>query len=204
MARAPQSRQHPWLSELVAGPPSRHCPQEPVVALPALGAAHQPAVCCARRRASQRRRTPRQRRGRAFASVALLPPAVETASAAAPLASKFDTRSMPSTPSSSERGRWECPNAGSMTYARGRRGCSNNSKTRARDWWHLTATPPFTAHRRRSVSVFRMQTAHAPGQVRCPSPGDGRIHLPTARTLHATRKQTEGKAARATDTTSLR
>ena len=108
MARAPQSRQHPWLSELVAGPPSRHCPQEPVVALPALGAAHQPAVCCARRRASQRRRTPRQRRGRAFASVALLPPVVETASAAAPLASKFPTRSVPSTPSPTDRGRWEC------------------------------------------------------------------------------------------------
>ena len=72
MARAPQSRQHPWLSELVGGPPSRHCPREPVVTLPALGAAHQPAACCAHRRASQRRRTPRQRRGKTFASVALL------------------------------------------------------------------------------------------------------------------------------------
>ena len=70
LARAPRPRQHPWLSELVGAPPSRHCPPEPAAALPEPGAARQPAACCARR-ASQRRRMPRQRRGRAVASALL-------------------------------------------------------------------------------------------------------------------------------------
>eukprot|EP00964_Phaeocystis_antarctica_P120223 scaffold83974_cov45-Phaeocystis_antarctica.AAC.2 len=46
-----------------------------------------------------------------------------------------------------------------------------------------------------------MQTAHAPGQVRCPSPGDGRIHLPTAHTPHPTREPT---AAQRTPPVTLR
>ena len=182
MARAPQSRQHPWLSELVAGPPSRHCPQEPVVALPALGAAHQPAVCCAHRRASQRRRTPRQRRGRAFASVALLPPG-ETASAS-PAEVPHVFRSL-----HPFRLEVRCQaHAGSMTYARGRRGCSYNSKTRARllEGPHSNST----LHRRRGVSDAnrtRPRTSAVPEPWRSANPSAHSPH--TSRHARADRRQ---------------
>ena len=182
MARAPQSRQHPWLSELVAGPPSRHCPQEPVVALPALGAAHQPAVCCARRRASQRRRTPRQRRGRAFASVALLPPVVETASAAAPLASKFPTRSVPSTPSPTDRGRWECRLDDVRTRTQRLLKQLENTSTRL-----VAPHSNSTLHRTPAAECFRVSDANSTRPRTSAVPEPWRWANPSAHSPHTSR-----------------
>ena len=183
MARAPQSRQHPWLSELVGGPPSRHCPREPVVTLPALGAAHQPAACCAHRRASQRRRTPRQRRGKTFASVALLQPVAIQHEATG---EKFRGATVPWLPSLHLCARRAAPGCCSMTYARGRRDGPSNLKN--------TSILHSRSH--------RVANSTRPGQVRCPSPDDGRIHLPTARTINARESRPAAARARAADRTS--